>query len=255
MLLNMIIATTIACLFTGLGGFFVLFKKEYSKAHIDLALNAAAGIMLGAAFFSLLSPAFVIAHKMAEQHIVYGLYFVFAIALGAAILWILNVIIPHTHEQEVLENKAKVSLKTAVLFVIAISLHKLPEGLAMGVAYGAGEAINPRSLVIGIALQNIPEGLTVAISLVAANYNRLKSALVATLVGFVQPIGAIAGYLLMSISEALLPFGMALAGSTMLFVIINEMLPETYGGEKNRQSSIALFLGFIFMSFMAVILN
>ena len=255
MLLNTIIATTIACLFTGLGGFLVLFKREYSKAHIDLALNAAAGIMLGAAFFSLLSPSFVIAHKMAEESNVYGLYFVVAIALGAAILWLLNVIIPHTHEQEVLEENAKVSLKTAVLFVIAISIHKLPEGLAMGVAYGAGEVINPESLVIGIALQNIPEGLTVAISLVAANYNRWKAALIATLVGFVQPIGAVIGFLMMNISQALLPYGMALAGSTMLFVIINEMLPETYSGDKDKNASIALFLGFIFMSFMAVILN
>lgn len=247
-------AAIIACLFTGLGGFMVFLKKQYKKEDINFMLNVAAGIMLGAAFFSLLAPAVEVVMNVSSNRFVGGVYIIAAISLGAGLLWMLNFLVPHEHN--VLEHKGKtISVKTALLFIIAITLHKFPEGLAIGVAYSAKDLVNPQSLTLGIALQNIPEGLTVAIALIANNKSKLKSALIATLVGFVQPIGAIIGLLLMNINVVMLPFGMALAGGTMLFVVINEVLPETYGGEHNKKSSLALFLGFIFMTYVAVVLE
>lgn len=244
----------IACLFTGLGGFMVFLKKQFAKEDINFMLNVAAGIMLGAAFFSLLAPAVEVVMDMSENRYWGGFYIIVAISMGVGLLWILNFFVPHEHN--VLEHKRKtISLKTALLFIVAITLHKFPEGLAIGVAYSAKDLVNPQSLTLGIALQNIPEGLTVAIALIANNKSKLKSAFIATLVGFVQPIGAVFGLLLMNINPVMLPFGMALAGGTMLFVVINEVLPETYGGEHNRKSSLALFVGFIFMTYFAIVLE
>jgi hypothetical protein len=146
-------------------------------------------------------------------------------------------------------------LKKAWLFIIAITLHKLPEGLAVGVAYGAEDIISPLSLVVGIAAHNIPEGLTIAISLVAAGNSRLRAALTALAIGLVQPLGAIVGLLLMDISFNIVPYGMALAGGTLLFVVINEILPETYGQKETNRSAAAVFVGFIAMTYISIVLD
>ena len=141
------------------------------------------------------------------------------------------------------------------MFIIAITLHKLPEGLAVGVAYGAESLINPLSLVIGIAAHNVPEGLTIAISLIGAGYSRFKAVEVAFLIGLVQPLGALLGLALMGISFNIVPFGMALAGGTMLFVVINEILPETYGAKETNKSAAAVFLGFIVMAYITMVFH
>jgi ZIP family zinc transporter len=147
------------------------------------------------------------------------------------------------------------SLRKAWLFVIAISLHKLPEGLAVGVAYSAENLINPTSLVIGIALHNIPEGLIMAISLVAAGQPKFKAAMTAFLIGMLQPLGAVAGLLFVGLGTAYMPYAMALAGGTLLFVVINEILPETYGYKQNEASAFAVFSGFIVMTYLFMILE
>ena len=162
-------------------------------------------------------------------------------------VWILNLLIPHEHNS-MGHHGPHFDLKKAWLFIIAITLHKLPEGLAVGVAYGAEELVNPMSLVVGIAAHNIPEGLTIAISLVAAGNSRLRAAMTAFLIGLVQPLGAIIGLFLMDISFNIVPYGMALAGGTLLFVVINEILPETYGVKETNRSAAAVFIGFILMT-------
>ena len=144
----------------------------------------------------------------------------------------------------------KFDLRKAWLFIIAISLHKLPEGLAVGVAYSAEELVNPLSLVIGIALHNIPEGLTMAISLVAAGETKLKSALTALMIGMLQPLGAFLGLMMIGASATVIPLAMAMAGGTLLFVVINEILPETYGYKETEKSAFAVFAGFIVMSYL-----
>lgn len=245
-----LLATTLASLFTGLGGFLLFLKKNPERYHINLMLNIAAGIMLAAAIFSLLSPAFELARLSSNK--IQDFLFVLAVALGVFIIWLLNILTPHEHS--LLEQKGCLSFQKAVLFVIAISIHKLPEGIAMGVAYAAKSFVNPDGLLVGIALQNIPEGLAIALALFSGGVSRIKAALVASLIGFVQPLGALLGIFMMHLSSALLPFGMALAGSMMIFVIINEILPEVYKDESDKGSSIAFFLGFLFMSYISLAL-
>ena len=125
----------------------------------------------------------------------------------------------------------------------------------MGIAYGAQNLVNPDSLTVGIAMHNIPEGLTIALSLVAVRYSRLKAALCATMVGMIQPLGALLGVLLIHADEKVVPLGMAMAGGTLLFVVVNEILPETYDVKKSNRSAFAVFAGFIFMTYLTIVLH
>lgn len=248
------LASLIAGLVTGLGGFMIFLKKKYSQENINFMLNVAAGVMLAASFFALLVPSM---HKVLsfdpDVHVA-ALWFSGAVFVGVGLVWLLNELLPHEHNNMGLHG-VHFTLKKAWLFVIAITLHKLPEGLAVGVAYSAEDFMNPDSLVIGIAVHNIPEGLTIAISLVAAGYSRFKAAITALLIGMVQPIGAIIGLLTMGLSDKIVPLGMAMAGGTLLFVVINEILPETYGTKETEKSAFAVFLGFIFMTYISMVME
>lgn len=246
------LAALAAGLFTGLGGFAVFFKKRYSQKDINMLLNIAAGVMLAAAFFALLTPAM---HEIiqASQSLYFAAFkFCSAVTLGLALVWLLNELLPHEHHHA--HHGPMLSLKKAWLFIIAISLHKLPEGLAVGVAYSAQDVLNPASLVIGIAVHNIPEGLIMAVSLIGAGQSKLKAALTAFGIGFVQPLGALLGLLFIG-GATLIPFAMALAGGTLLFVVINEILPETYGIKQSEKSAFAVFLGFILMTYVFMVLE
>ena len=248
------LAALAAGLVTGVGGFCIFFKKHYLKPEINQLLNLAAGIMLAASFFSLLVPD--MEEIMLEPQNIYtsALEFVAAVFGGVLLVWILNLAIPHEHNA-LGRHGPHFDIKKAWLFIIAITLHKLPEGLAVGVAYGAENIVNPLSLVLGIAGHNIPEGLTIAISLVAAGNSRLRAAVTACVIGLVQPLGAIIGLFMMGISFNIVPYGMALAGGTLLFVVINEILPETYGAQETNKSAAAVFIGFIVMTYLTMILD
>ncbi len=247
-----VMASLIAGLITGVGGMLIFLKKRYLKAEINQLLNVAAGVMLAASFFSLLVPA--MQDLLGQGGDIYeeALGYVTAVFAGVLVVWVLNLVLPHEHNA-IGHHGPYFDIKKAWLFIIAITLHKLPEGLAVGVAYGAEELFNPLSLVMGIAAHNIPEGLTIAISLVAAGYTRLKAVAVSFLIGLVQPLGAIIGLLLMEISFNIVPYGMALAGGTMLFVVVNEILPETYGQKETNKSAAAMFVGFILMTYLTMI--
>ena len=249
-----LIASAFAGLVTGLGGFMIFLKQRYSQKDIDFMLNLAAGVMLSASFFSLLVPAMGKILTFDPDVHVAGFWYALAVFTGVALVWILNAILPHEHNN-MGHHGPHFSLRAAWLFIIAITLHKLPEGLAVGVAFSAEDFMNPDSLVIGIALHNIPEGLTIAISLVAANCSKLKAATTALLIGLVQPLGAIIGLLTMGFSDKIVPLGMAMAGGTLLFVVINEILPETYGTKQTERSAFAVFVGFIFMTYLKIVLD
>ena len=247
-------AATIAGLVTGVGGFMIFLKKKYSQSDINFMLNIAAGVMLAAAFFSLLCPAMEQVMGLYDCIHEAALWYVGALFVGVALVWVLNEVLPHEHNN-MGHHGIGFSLKTAWLFIIAITLHKIPEGLAVGVAYGAENIVSPRSLVLGIALHNIPEGLTIAISLVAAKCSKMKAALSAAAIGLVQPLGAALGLVTMGISPVIVPFGMAMAGGTLLFVIVNEILPETYGMKKTERAAFALFMGFIVMTYITIVMD
>ena len=244
----------IAGLFTGVGGVAVFLKKRYTQTNINVLLNLAAGVMLSASFFALLVPSMSQLINLYSDIHVAGFVYCGAVSFGVGLVWLLNAVLPHEHNN-MGHHGAKFDLKKAWLFIIAISLHKFPEGLAVGVAYGAEEFINPLSLLIGIALHNIPEGLTIAISLVAAGVGRAQSALTAFAIGMVQPLGALIGLLLIGVSSSLIPLAMAMAGGTLLFVVINEILPETYGYKETDKSAFAVFTGFIVMSYLFMVLG
>ena len=246
------VAALTAGLITGVGGFLIFLKKRYLKAEINLLLNLAAGVMIAASFFSLLVPSMQEILLESKNIYVSAFEYVLAVFIGVLLVWLLNLLVPHEHNA-MGHHGPHFDIKKAWLFIIAITLHKLPEGLAVGVAYGAEEIVNPLSLVIGIAAHNIPEGLTIAISLMAAGYSKLRAASCALLIGLVQPLGAIVGLFLMDISFNIIPYGMALAGGTLLFVVINEILPETYGVKNTTRSSAAVFTGFIVMTYLSII--
>jgi len=247
--LNGLYGALFAGLFTGVGGFAIYLKKKYSQNNINVMLNLAAGVMLAASFFALLVPAMEKLIEITPDIHVAGFWYCGAVTIGVALVWLLNILLPHEHNNMV-RHGPKFDLRKAWLFIIAISLHKLPEGLAVGVAYSAEELVNPLSLVIGIALHNIPEGLTMAISLVAAGETKLKSALTALMIGMLQPLGAFIGLLMIGASAAVIPLAMAMAGGTLLFVVVNEILPETYGYKETEKSAFAVFAGFIVMSYL-----
>jgi ZIP family zinc transporter len=239
---------------TGLGGLCIFLKKRYLKSEVNQLLNLAAGVMLAASFFSLLVPSMqdIIAHTadMSEA----ALSYVTAVFSGVGLVWILNLMLPHEHNA-MGHHGPHFDVKKAWLFIMAITLHKLPEGLAVGVAYSAETLVNPLSLVLGIAVHNIPEGLTIAISLVGAGYSRAKAALTAFFIGLVQPLGAVLGLFLLDAGQTVVPYGMALAGGTLLFVVINEILPETYGAKETNKSAVAVFVGFILMTYLTMIFS
>ncbi|MBQ9732285.1 MAG: ZIP family metal transporter [Alphaproteobacteria bacterium] len=246
-------ASLIAGLVTGLGGLCIFIKKRYLKSDINMLLNIAAGVMLAASFFSLLVPA--MKQIVSEENIYQtALNYVLAVFGGVLLVWVLNLVIPHEHNA-MGHHGPYFDIRKAWLFIIAITLHKLPEGLAVGVAYGAENIVNPLSLVVGIAAHNIPEGLTIAISLVAAGNSRLRAAMTAFAIGLVQPLGAIVGLFLMGVSFNIVPYGMAFAGGTLLFVVINEILPETYGNKTTNRSAAAVFIGFIIMTYLTMVIK
>ena len=249
-----LVASLVAGMITGIGGLCIFLKKRYFKAEINQLLNIAAGVMLSASFFSLLVPAMEDIVGKGGNIYKEAFSYVVAVFSGVLLVWMLNLLLPHEHNA-MGHHGPHFDVRKAWLFIIAITLHKIPEGLAVGVAYGAESIVNPLSLVVGIAAHNIPEGLTIAISLVGAGYSKLKSAMMAMFIGFMQPIGAIVGLLMMDINFRIVPYGMALAGGTLLFVVINEILPETYGQKDTNKSAASIFLGFILMTYITMIFN
>ncbi len=247
-------ASLIAGLFTCVGGFMIFLKRNYSQENINLMLNVAAGVMLAAAFFSLLVPAISGITSMSIGKYWGALLLVFSVLSGMGLVWILHAILPHEHKISA-HCEPQMRLRSSWLFVIAIAIHKFPEGLAVGVAYAGEHLYNPDSLTVGIGVQNIPEGLMVAVTLMAVGFSRLKSALFASATGLVQPLGALIGVIGTGWSMNFIPFGMAVAGGTLLFVVINEILPETYTNKENKKYTAAVMLGFLFMTYLTMILE
>jgi ZIP family zinc transporter len=247
------IAAALAGLLTGLGGLMIFLKKRYAQSDVNALLNVAAGVMLAASFFALLMPA--LQTVTADARDIHSAAFAYcgAVFAGVLFVWVLNALLPHEHNQ-IGHHGPFLSLKKAWLFIIAIALHKVPEGLAVGVAYSASALTNPISLVIGIALHNVPEGLTMAVALVGAGQSRARAALTAFGIGMLQPLGALLGLPFASYTT-LIPYAMALAGGTLLFVVVNEILPETYGYKQTQRSAFAVFTGFIVMTYLVMVLE
>lgn len=237
-------ASILAGLATGVGALPALFFKDISKNLFNSMLGAAAGIMLAATAFSLLVPGIVYGNLIWPGK---GIYIVSAgMMIGALFLHYADRQLPHVHLDSIANVRLN-SLNKVWLFIIAITIHNFPEGMSVGVSFGSGEMKNGLVLAIAIALQNIPEGLAVALPLVGLGYNKWRAVGIATLTGLVEPIGGLLGITMVTVFEPILPIAMGFAAGAMLFVISEEIIPETHSDGRSRYATFALMIGFIIM--------
>ena len=227
--------------------------KNISHKFSDIVLSFAAGVMLSAAVIGLVLPSL-------EYGGDYGLlYTVTGIFAGALCVNLFDRLVPHLHRLSGEEDEAhpEVSAKRSkvILFVAAIAIHNLPEGLAAGVGFGSGNNAEALTVAGGIALQNIPEGMVIIGPMLAAGIKPKRTFLVAAATGIVEVIGTLLGYFAVSLSAAILPFALAFAGGTMLYVISDEMIPETHAHGSQRGATYALLAGFCLMLLFDVLLN
>ena len=225
--------------------------KKISHKFSDIVLSFAAGVMLAAAVLGLILPSIEYGGK-------YGiLYAVAGIFVGAVCLNLIDKLVPHLHKLvgADIENHNNANLNKVLLFVTAIAIHNLPEGIAAGVGFGSGDSTQALMIAGGIALQNIPEGMVIIGPMLAAGVTPRKTFVCAMLTGVVEVIGTMIGYFAVSISTAVLPFALSFAGGTMLYVISDEMIPETHAHGSERGATYALLVGFCVMLVTDVLLG
>ena len=228
-----------------------IFRKTTHKFS-DIVLAFAAGVMLAAAVFGLIIPSVEYGGK-------YGLLVTVAgIFAGAVVLNLIDKLVPHLHKlsgglEEAHQNNEQIN--KILLFVLAIAIHNLPEGIAAGVGFGSGSTTEAMLIAGGIALQNIPEGMVIIAPMLAAGIKPKKTFLYAALTGLVEIVGTLLGYFAVSISTAILPFALAFAGGTMLYVISDEMIPETHAHGEERGATYSLLFGFCLMLVVDVLLG
>ncbi|NJD07550.1 MAG: ZIP family metal transporter [Methylococcaceae bacterium] len=240
------LASILAGLATGLGALPALLFKDVKQKTLYIMLGGAAGVMLAATAFSLVAPGIQYGNQLWPGK---GIYVVgVGMMIGAFFLEFTDRWLPHGNVADNTEGmELSAALRKIWLFVIAITVHNFPEGMAVGVSFGSGDWHNGTSLAIAIALQNVPEGLAVALPLVGLGYNRIQAVLVATLTGLVEPIGGFLGVAAVTMFQPLLPIGMAFAAGAMLFVIADDIIPETQSKGKARSATFAVMTGFIVM--------
>lgn len=231
------VASLAAGLATGIGALPTLFIKNFSDNVMDVLLGFAAGVMLAATAFSLLVPSIEIGGPMVAT---------FGLLLGAFTILIIDKIIPHFHPVAGLEGPPS-RLSRLWLFIIAITMHNFPEGLAVGVSFGSGVVSRGIIVATAIGLQNAPEGLAVALPLLREKYSKARSISYATLTGLVEPIGGLIGVTLVAITSTVLPWGMAFAAGAMLFIVVDEMIPESHKKGFGREASLGFLIGFTVM--------
>lgn len=222
-----------------------LFKKPSQKVN-DLTLSFAAGVMLAAAVVGLIMPSLESSDSPASMIIT-----VLGIFAGALCLHFIDMLVPHLHRMTGVDREAHpektAQLNKVLLFVIAIAIHNLPEGIAAGVSFGGGNDARALTVAVGIALQNIPEGMVIIAPMLSSGVSRGRTFLIALGTGIVEVVGTLIGYLAVSISSAILPFALAFAGGTMLYVISDEMIPETHSHGNESGATYSLLAGFAVM--------
>jgi ZIP family zinc transporter len=236
---------------TILGAIIGFLIKSPSLKFNNLMLSFAAGVMLSASIWGLIIPSI-------ESGRFSFILTVLGLPLGALLIWLCNKLVPHLHSVTGLDNGEistnESEINRVLLFVIAIGAHNLPEGLATGVSFGSGNINGALGVALAIALQNIPEGMVIIAPMLSVGINKRRTLGIAFLTGAVEIVGTLVGYLFASISSVL-PLFLSLAGGSMLFVIADEMIPETHSGEKTLAPSIAFLFGFSLIIIINSILN
>ena len=225
--------------------------KKISHKFTDITLGFAAGVMLAAAILGLILPSIEYGGQFGILTTVIGIF------VGAFCLNLVDKLVPHLHKMvgADTEEHNNAGLNKVLLFVTAIAIHNLPEGIAAGVGFGSGD--NSQALLIagGIALQNIPEGMVIIAPMLASGISPKRTFLCAAATGLVEVIGTMIGYFAVSVSQIILPFSLAFAGGTMLYVISDEMIPETHAHGNERGATYALLVGFCLMLVSDVLLG
>ena len=229
-----------------------LFKKV-SHAFSDIVLAFAAGVMLAAAVIGLILPSLEYGGRAPLLVTVAGIF------CGALCLNLLDRLVPHLHRLAGAEQEAHPAqterLNKVLLFVMAIAIHNLPEGIAAGVGFGTGDTSEAVTIAAGIALQNIPEGMVIIAPMLAAGMSHGRTFVIALVTGIIEVVGTLLGYFAVSLSSAILPFALAFAGGTMLYVISDEMIPETHAHGCERGATYSLLVGFCLMVAMSYYLG
>jgi ZIP family zinc transporter len=232
---------------TALGTVPVLLSQQFSQRTHDAMLGFGAGVMLAASSFSLVIPAIASARAQGAGGWTAGGIVAVGILCGAALLFLIDRVVPHEHFIKGLEGPHARALRRAWLFVLAITLHNLPEGLAIGVAFAGSDAIGAKALAAGISIQDVPEGMVVALALRGVGYGRWTSAGLGVVSGLIEPVAAVLGVAVISLSASLLPWGLAAAAGGMLYVISHEIIPESHRKGHEAIATGGLMAGFVLM--------
>ncbi|RKX29968.1 MAG: ZIP family metal transporter [Candidatus Zixiibacteriota bacterium] len=259
--LQALIATCFTWMVTALGASLVFTVREMKRKTLDAMLGFAAGVMIAASFWSLLAPAIDMAEEMGIPGWVPALIGFLA---GAFFLRLIDRLLPHLH-MGLPTNQAegiKTSWRRTTLLVLAITLHNIPEGLAVGVAFGAIAAGLPSAtlagavaLAIGIGIQNFPEGTAVSMPLRREGMSRAKSFWYGQLSGFVEPVAGVLGAALVIITKPILPYALAFAAGAMIFVVVEDLVPESQTGGNSHAATMGVMIGFALMMTLDVALG
>lgn len=237
---------------TVIGSIIGFIFKKISHKFSDIVLAFAAGVMLAAAVLGLIIPSVEYGGKFGLLITVAGIF------VGALCLNLIDKLVPHLHSLVSVESEAhpgSANLSKVLLFVTAIAIHNLPEGIAAGVSFGSGNASEALVIAGGIALQNIPEGMVIIGPMLSAGVSPKRTFLCALATGLIEVIGTLLGYFAVTVASAVLPFALAFAGGTMLYVISDEMIPETHAHGSQRGATYALLVGFCVMLVSDVLLG
>ena len=237
-----------ATIFGSLMGFVF---KDISHRFSDIVLSFAAGVMLSAAILGLILPSVEYGGKGGLIITVIGIF------AGAFCLNLIDKVVPHLHKLagSDIEAHNNANLSKVLLFVTAIAIHNLPEGIAAGVSLGSDNLSQALMIAGGIALQNIPEGMVIIGPMLNAGVAPKKTFFCAMLTGLVEVVGTLIGYFAVNVASAILPFALAFAGGTMLYVVSDEMIPETHAHGSQRGATYALLIGFCVMLVSDVLLG
>ena len=234
---------------TAVGALLGFAFKKISHRFSDIVLAFAAGVMLAAAVIGLILPSLEYGGRVPLLITAAGIF------CGALCLNFLDRTVPHLHRLSGLDQEDHPTqvqqLNRVLLFVMAIAIHNLPEGIAAGVGFGTGNTGEAITIAAGIALQNIPEGMVIIAPMLATGMTRGRTLAIALFTGLVEVLGTLLGYFAVSLSTAILPFALAFAGGTMLYVISDEMIPETHAHGSERGATYALLGGFCLMLTMS----
>ena len=238
---------------TVIGALMGFMFKKISHRFSDIVLAFAAGVMLSAAVVGLILPSLEYGGRAPLLVTVAGIF------CGAVCLNLMDRLVPHLHRLSGVDQEAHPAgtgqLDKVLLFVMAIAIHNLPEGIAAGVGFGTGNTGEAVTIAAGIALQNIPEGMVIIAPMLAAGMSHRRTFVAALMTGLVEVVGTLLGYFAVSLSTAILPFALAFAGGTMLYVVSDEMIPETHAHGSERGATYALLAGFCLMLVMSYLLG